>query len=56
MHTFRVEANSNSRFFQFRDVATQRYLTSESISAYLSGIMSDYFMGTWANGKPKPFK
>ena len=41
---------------QFRDVAKARYLTTERISSYLHGIMSDYFLGTWADGKPKPFK
>ena len=43
-------------FFQFRDVGTQQYLKTESIKSYLHGIMSDYFMGTWANGRQKPFK
>ena len=43
-------------FLQFRDVATQLYLTSTTISSYLHGIMGDYFMGTWSNGRPKPFK
>ena len=41
---------------QFRDVGTQQYLKTESIKSYLHGIMSDYFMGTWANGRQKPFK
>ena len=40
---------------QFRDVAKARYLTTERISTYLHGIMTDYFLGTWADGKAKPF-
>ena len=40
----------------FREAAKTRYLSKESDCQYFHNIMSEYFLGTFGNGKPKPFK
>ena len=40
----------------FREAAKTRYLSQESDCQYFHNIMSEYFLGTFGNGKPKPFK
>ena len=39
-----------------REAARTRYLSQEADCQYFHNIMSEYFLGTFGNGKPKPFK
>ena len=42
--------------FPFREAAKMRYLSQEAEFKYYHNIMSEYFLGTYGGGKPKPFK
>ena len=39
-----------------REAAKLRYLSEEKQFSYYHNIMSEYFLGTYGGGKPKPFK
>ena len=42
--------------FFSREAAKQRYLSDETKYKYFHNIMSEYFVGTYGGGKPKPFR
>ena len=41
---------------KYREAAKLRYLSEEKQFCYYHNIMSEYFLGTYGGGKPKPFK
>ena len=41
---------------QFREAAKQRYLSQTKEFSYYHSMMSDFFLGTYGGGTPKPFK
>ena len=41
---------------QFKDAAYERYFTTDYDFKYFHGMMSDYFIGRWGGGNPKPFQ
>lgn len=44
------------QYFYYREAAKLRYLSEEKQFSYYHDIMSEYFLGTYGGGKPKPFK
>ena len=44
------------RFLFSREAAKARYLSQAADCQDFHNIMSEYFLGTYGNGKPKPFK
>ena len=40
---------------QFKDAAYQRYFKTYNDHKYFHGMMSDFFLGKWGGGIPKPF-
>ena len=41
---------------QFRDAAKYRYFKTEDDTIYFHNMMSEFFLGKWGGGIPKPFK
>ena len=46
----------NVAFLISREAAKIRYLSKDIDFRYIHNIMSEYFLGIYGNGKPKPFK
>ena len=40
---------------QFKEAALKRYFRTEQDYKYFHGMMSDFFIGKWGGGNPKPF-
>jgi hypothetical protein len=41
---------------QFKEAAKERYFKNQNLAIYFHSSISEYFMGTWGGGNPKPFK
>ena len=41
---------------QFKDAARDRYFKTDADTNYFHSMMSDFFLGKWGGGTPKPFK
>ena len=46
----------NNGIYDCREAAKMRYLSQENQFQYFHDIMSEYFLGTYGGGRPKPFK
>ena len=52
--TFPLYSKSFDR--QFKDAARDRYFKTDADTNYFHSMMSDFFLGKWGGGTPKPFK
>ena len=41
---------------QFKDAAKERYFKTDEDYNYFHSMMSDFFLGKWGGGTPKPFR